>query len=55
VIAAGHPDAVAAEVHDAVRQTGGRLIVAPGCVIPHRCPPENLRAARRAVGGAGIA
>lgn len=46
----GSPDAVAAEVRDAVTQTGGRrLIVGPGCVIPTGCPPENLRAARAAV------
>jgi uroporphyrinogen decarboxylase len=51
IATAGSED-VAAEVDDAARQTGGqRLIVAPGCVVPYRVPPENLRAARRAVGG----
>jgi uroporphyrinogen decarboxylase len=46
----GTPDAAAAEVRDAIRQTGGRrLIVAPGCVIPDAAPHENLVAARRAV------
>jgi uroporphyrinogen decarboxylase len=39
----GPPGAVAAEVQDAIRQTGGTgLIVAPGCVLPLDVPPENL-------------
>lgn len=46
----GTPEDAAAEVRDAVRQTGGaRLIVAPGCVIPYRASIENLLAARQAV------
>lgn len=50
VIVHGRPDAVAAEVREAIEQTGGRrLIVAPGCVIPYRAPDANLDAARRAV------
>ena len=49
VIATGRPEEAAAEVRDAVRQGGGRVIVAPGCVIPYQAPPENLLAARRAV------
>lgn len=49
-IVSGTPEDAAAEVRDAVHQTGGaRLIVAPGCVIPYRAPTENLLAARRAV------
>jgi uroporphyrinogen decarboxylase len=49
-IVGGTPEDAAAEVRDAVRQTGGaRLIVAPGCVIPYRAPTENLLAARHAV------
>lgn len=50
VIAEGRPEQAAAEVQDAVRQTGGRrLIVAPGCVIPYRAPEANLLAVRHAV------
>jgi len=49
VVAKGRPEDAAAEVRDAVRQTGGRVIVAPGCVIPYQAPPENLLAARHAV------
>lgn len=52
VIAHGSPEDAAAEVRDAVRQTDGRVIVAPGCVIPYQAPSENLLAARRAVGRA---
>lgn len=49
-IVSGTPEDAAAEVRDAVQQTGGaRLIVAPGCVIPYRAPKENLLAARHAV------
>ena len=53
-IATGTPADAAAEVRDAVRQTGARrLIVAPGCVIPYRAPAENLLAARHAVASGG--
>ncbi|HXX36841.1 MAG TPA: uroporphyrinogen decarboxylase family protein [bacterium] len=48
-IASGQPDQAAAEVRDAIRQTNGRVIVAPGCVIPYQAAHENLLAARRAV------
>ncbi len=46
----GTPDAVRAEVIDAIRQTGGqRLIVGTGCVTLIPSPESNLRAARNAV------
>ena len=49
-IAKGSPEEAAAEVRDAVAQTGARrLIVAPGCVVPYQTPEANLLAARRAV------
>ena len=42
---------VAAEVRDAIAQTGGRgFIAAAGCVIPVDTPEENIRAAQEAVG-----
>jgi uroporphyrinogen decarboxylase len=42
----GAPEAVAAEVRNAVAQTGGRrLLVGPGCVIPTNTPEANIRAA----------
>lgn len=42
---------VAAEVRDAVAQTGGRgFILTPGCTIDARSPEANLHAARRAAG-----
>lgn len=44
------PEAVTAQVQDAIQQTAGiGLVVAAGCVIPIDTPPANLRAARRAV------
>jgi uroporphyrinogen decarboxylase len=44
------PDAVEAQVKDAIAQTGGRrLIVAAGCTYPLTAPECNLVAARRAV------
>jgi uroporphyrinogen decarboxylase len=44
------PDAIAAQIQDAIRQTDGTgLIVAPGCVIPIDTPPANIKAAREAV------
>ncbi len=51
----GSPDDVAAEVREALRQTGGRrFLLAPGCSISPQTPPENLRAAMAAVrDGAG--
>jgi len=46
----GTPAEVEAQVHDAIRQTGGRrLIVAAGCTYPVTVPECNLFAARRAV------
>ena len=48
----GPPEAVAQEVRDAIAQTGGRgFMVGPGCSISPRCPEENLRALKEAVGG----
>lgn len=47
---AATPEAVRAQVHDAVSQCGGRrLLVGPGCVLDLRVPAENLAAARAAV------
>lgn len=44
------PDAITAQIHDAMRQTDGiGLIVAAGCVIPMDTPPQNIQAAREAV------
>jgi uroporphyrinogen decarboxylase len=49
-VATGSPVGAAAEVRDAIQQTGGRrLIVAPGCVVLLSSPEANLLAARRAV------
>ena len=42
---AGPPDAVAAEVRDAIAQTGGRgVILGPGCVLPLDVPEAHLQA-----------
>ena len=42
---------VAAEVHDAITQTGGRgHILAAGCVIPVDTPEENIRAVTEVLG-----
>jgi uroporphyrinogen decarboxylase len=47
----GTPDAVRAEAHRAIAQTGGRrLILGTGCVTPIVAPRANLRAAREFVG-----
>jgi uroporphyrinogen decarboxylase len=44
------PEAVRAQVQDAVAQCGGRrLVVGPGCVVDLRVPEANLAAAREAV------
>ncbi len=49
-LSSGTPDLVAAEVRDAIAQTGGaRHIVAAGCVIPVDIPPDRIQAARAAV------
>jgi uroporphyrinogen decarboxylase len=46
----GPPAAAAAEVEDALRQTGGvGLIVAPGCVLPLDVPDAHLEAVVKAV------
>ena len=46
----GTPEAVAAEVREAITQTGGRRhIVTAGCVVPVDVSDERLTAARRAV------
>jgi uroporphyrinogen decarboxylase len=42
------PEAVAAEVADAIRQADGGLIVAPGCVLPLDVPDSALAAATAA-------
>ena len=46
----GPPAAIAAEVEDAIRQTGGAgLIVGPGCVLPLATPDAHLAAVVDAV------
>jgi uroporphyrinogen decarboxylase len=41
----GPPDAVAAEVRDAITQTGGRgVMIGPGCVLPLATPDAHLAA-----------
>lgn len=46
----GAPEAIAEEVRDAVRQTGGqRHIVAPGCVIPIEVTEERIAAVQLAI------
>lgn len=46
----GPPDAVTAQVRDAVAQTGGRgVILGPGCVLPLATPEEHLSAVIAAV------
>lgn len=50
----GTPDQVAAEVTQAIKETGGRrVLLAPGCSIPPNTPPANLRAAAKAARSAG--
>jgi uroporphyrinogen decarboxylase len=47
---AGPPDAVAAEVRDAIAQTGGRgVMIGPGCVLPLATPDAHLAAVVAAV------
>jgi uroporphyrinogen decarboxylase len=50
-ITSGPAEAIAAEMADALAQTGGgrRLILAPGCSVPDDCPEEWLRVAREIV------
>ena len=48
----GTPAAVAAEVHDALQQTGGTgVILGPGCVLPLDVPDANLQAVLDAARG----
>jgi uroporphyrinogen decarboxylase len=47
---AGPPDAVTAEVREAIAQTGGRgVILGPGCVLPLATPDAHLAAVLDAV------
>jgi uroporphyrinogen decarboxylase len=49
-LSSGSPEQIAAEVADAVTQTGGRsLIVSAGCVIPTDISADRLDAARASV------
>lgn len=48
----GTPEAAAAEVDDAIAQTGGTgLIVGPGCVLPMGTPDSTVAAVVRRLGG----
>lgn len=48
----GTPDAIRAEIKDAVEQTDGiGLIAGPGCVIPPQVPDANVVALVKAAGG----
>jgi uroporphyrinogen decarboxylase len=50
----GPASAVAAQVADAIQQTGGTgVIIAPGCVLPLATPDAHLEAAVVAVKGSG--
>ena len=50
----GDVAALAAEIRDAVRQTGGRrLILAGGCSVPDDIPPQHLQAAAQIVARLG--
>jgi uroporphyrinogen decarboxylase len=50
VLLAGSADDVRVQVAEALQSTGGRrFLLAPGCSIEPRTPPENLRAAVAAV------
>lgn len=51
-LGSGTPEQIAAEVRDAIAQTGGlRHIVTGGCVIPIDLPDDRLQAARKAARG----
>ena len=41
----GTPDDVRAQAQEAIRQTGGRFLLAPGCSVSPETPAEQLRAA----------
>jgi len=46
------PEEIAAEVRDAITQTGGRgVLITPGCVVPFAAPEANFRAATAAIVG----
>jgi len=52
VLRDGTPEAVGAQVEDALAQTGGvGLIVAPGCVLPMNTPDATVAAVVRRLGG----
>jgi uroporphyrinogen-III decarboxylase len=49
-VAQGTPDRVAAEVRQALSETGGRrFLLAPGCSIPPQTPEANLLAVKGAL------
>ena len=53
VLVGGPPDAIQAQVQEAIASTGGRgLLLAPGCSVPPRAPEVNLRTMMRAVAAA---
>ena len=51
VLVGGPPDAITAQVRDAIAATGGGrgLLVAPGCSVPPQAPDTNLRTMMEAV------
>lgn len=50
-LVSGGPDAVEAQVREALAQTGGRrLVIAPGCVLRIDTPDDNIKAVLRAAG-----
>jgi len=53
VLVGGPPDAIQAQVQDAIASTGGRgLLLAPGCSVPPRAPEVNLRTMMQAAAAA---
>jgi len=49
-VAQGTPDRVAAEVRQALSETGSRrFLLAPGCSIPPEAPEANLLAVKGAL------
>jgi uroporphyrinogen decarboxylase len=52
-LCAGEDSAIAAEIGDAIRQTGGRrLMIGPGCVVPVAVADASIAAALRAAASA---
>ena len=47
-LAEGQADCVERQVHDALAQAAGRLLVAPGCVLCVDTPEDNIEAVLRA-------